>query len=86
MPWKQVHLLNDLWSISVDIAAISEGKLSYPWNLATYFAGYEIFMPPSYPERSGGGTVVLFWNSLYLKVKVVFLDPERRLVLLDVQQ
>uniref|UniRef100_A0A0L8HAZ2 Uncharacterized protein n=1 Tax=Octopus bimaculoides TaxID=37653 RepID=A0A0L8HAZ2_OCTBM len=45
---------------------------------------FDIYFSPCLPNMGGGGTAVLFRKSLNLKVRPIFLDPEGRLVVLDV--
>lgn len=73
-PWKQGCLLNDLKSQELDIIAVNETRISNAYALVPMFSR----------PGMGDGVVVLFRKELGLKVKPIFLDTDRRLVVLDV--
>lgn len=61
------HPLNDLRSLSVDMAVTSETRL-------TIFCGYEMFLSPYPLGGCGGFTAVIFQKTLNLKTKLIFLE------------
>ncbi len=82
--WKQGHLLNDLRSLNMDVVAITETRISDTRALAPIFDDFEVHASLSRREMGGGGVAVFFRKSLGLEVRKIFLDPDGKLVVLDV--
>lgn len=82
-PAKQGHLKNYQKSLSVDVATISESRLSDPRDLIPLFSRYEMFLSLCRSRAGSGGIEMLSRKSLGLKMKAVFLDPHSKLVVFD---
>lgn len=81
LPWIQSHLLNDMRSLSVNVAAISEyssQRTSSSFSIDTRC----FFISLCQPRWNGSGTVVLFRKDLHLKIKAIFFDLEGKSVVL----
>lgn len=77
------HLLNDPRSLDLDVAATSETKVSRKHALASIFVVYLVFSSFGQSE-TGGGVTVQLWKSINLRLRAIFLDPDGRVVDLDI--
>ena len=66
------------------MVAISETRISEAHSFAPIFDDFEVYASLSRPG-SGGGVAVLFRKGLDLEVWTIFLDPNGKLVVLDVR-
>lgn len=73
--WKQGHLLNNLRSLDLDVATISETRISGKHDLASILMLWSIGVD--------NGAAVLFQKFLDLQVRANFLDPDGRVVILN---
>uniref|UniRef100_A0A0L8H7G3 exodeoxyribonuclease III n=1 Tax=Octopus bimaculoides TaxID=37653 RepID=A0A0L8H7G3_OCTBM len=80
--WKQACFLHDLISHRINVAVITESKMKGPEAFSPLLNGYDKFISPS--RRGGAGVAVLIKKNLDFQIRAVFLDPEGRLVVLDV--
>lgn len=81
--WKQGHLDNDLKSLDLDMTTINETRISRKHPLAFLFEDYDVF---SFCGLSGasGSVAVLLRKSLDFQVRLIFLDPNGWVVVMDV--
>lgn len=80
-PWKQGHMLNKM---TVNLVAISETRISDSRDFRSIFSDYEVYSFPSHPEARSKVAVVA-QKKLDLAIWTIFLDPERKSVVLDMK-
>lgn len=80
---KQGQLLNDPKSLDSSVIAASEARIYDTRDRALIFDDYETY---AYLSRLGmGGLQSSLGEGCFSKVRKIFLDPESKLVVLDVK-